>query len=176
MENSILIFDISHLASKPVGETQRYSFAGEEDFEGINLDGPIKGKVEIMRIDEGFNVKVEEFFAGMKSQCEKCLKKFAQTIEIPFMERLFWLETPPKGEDQGLIHFVDKKKLTINITEMLRQEIILHFPLTLVCSPHCKGLCPICGKDRNKVKCKCKPDETAENKHKPFAGLKNLLK
>lgn len=176
MTDDILIFDISHLESKPVGETQRYSFEGEEDFEGIDLDGPIQGKVEIMRIDEGFNVKVEDFFSKMTFKCAKCLKKFQQEIEIPFMERLFFIEEPPKGEDPALIHFVDKKKLTVNITEMLRQEIILHFPLTLVCSTRCLGLCPICGKDRNKVKCKCKPDVTAENKQKPFAGLKNLLK
>ncbi|MEK7085982.1 MAG: DUF177 domain-containing protein, partial [Patescibacteria group bacterium] len=62
----------------------------------------------------------------------------------------------------------------IDLGEFLRQEIILHFPLIPVCSKSCKGLCPTCGKDKNKEDCDCPKRETEG--YKPLAVLKKLIK
>jgi uncharacterized protein len=71
---------------------------------------------------------------------------------------------------------IDKNKLEIDLTEALRQEIILHFPVVQVCSTRCKGLCPYCGKDRNKESCDCKDTQEDGQMTKPLANLKSLLK
>jgi len=42
---------------------------------------------------------------------------------------------------------------------LLRQEIILHFPVVSVCSKSCKGLCPVCGVDLNKENCSCDKEQ-----------------
>ncbi len=44
-----------------------------------------------------------------------------------------------------------------DLTEELRECIILSFPSNPLCSADCKGLCPRCGADLNKGKCSCKP-------------------
>ena len=46
----------------------------------------------------------------------------------------------------------------------------LNLPLISVCKPDCKGLCPVCGANRNVTGCGCLQTDT-EN---PFSVLKDL--
>ena len=41
----------------------------------------------------------------------------------------------------------------IDITEDVRQEIILAYPMVPVCREACKGLCPACGQNLNETTC-----------------------
>ncbi|MFH1284019.1 MAG: DUF177 domain-containing protein [Candidatus Peregrinibacteria bacterium] len=170
---SPLIFDISHLISAPTGENETYSFEGPAVFDGIDLASDVSGKIEIMRIENGVNVAARDIKAKANLRCEKCLGSFTEEIEVKFAERQFLLEKPEEITDPNDTYFVDKIHLTIDLTEMLRQELILHFPVILVCSTRCKGICPYCGKNQNADKCGCKEEKPAA--YHPLAGLKNLL-
>jgi len=44
-----------------------------------------------------------------------------------------------------------------DLTEELRECIILSFPSNPLCNEDCKGLCPHCGADLNKGPCSCRP-------------------
>lgn len=44
----------------------------------------------------------------------------------------------------------------IDISEDIRCELLLEFPMNLLCDDDCPGLCPECGVDLNKEQCKCK--------------------
>lgn len=169
----ILIFDISKLLDKTTGTRENYSFGGHVTLEGLQMKHAVKGGVEIMRIEEGFNVRITNFETKVELPCDKCLKLYGQPIKIKSTERIFYLDNPSKIDDPNDLFLVDKKRLTVDISEVLRQEIILHFPSNLVCSNGCEGLCGICGKDKNKVKCKCEEASTA---YRPLAKLKELLK
>ena len=64
------------------------------------------------------------------------------------------------------IENVFKKKFSVNyevkpgdileIDEDIRQEMILDYPIKVVCKPDCKGLCPNCGQNLNIAECECK--------------------
>jgi uncharacterized metal-binding protein YceD (DUF177 family) len=41
----------------------------------------------------------------------------------------------------------------VDITEDVRQEIILAYPMIPLCDPACKGLCRSCGANLNRVSC-----------------------
>ena len=41
----------------------------------------------------------------------------------------------------------------IDLTDDVRQELILAYPMIAVCRPSCKGLCPICGQNLNAAAC-----------------------
>jgi len=43
----------------------------------------------------------------------------------------------------------------IDLTESIREDIIIAFPLKPLCSEDCKGLCPECGGNLNKGPCGC---------------------
>jgi uncharacterized protein len=38
---------------------------------------------------------------------------------------------------------------TVDLTPLLREELILATPLAPLCRPDCAGLCPVCGEDLN---------------------------
>ena len=41
----------------------------------------------------------------------------------------------------------------LDITDDIRQEIMLAYPMVPVCRPDCKGLCKICGQNLNNASC-----------------------
>ncbi len=178
MSNSSLIFNLAPLMEASTGSRETYSFEVPLEFEGVTLNSNTSGKVEIMKIEDGFNAKVTDLKVMVECECDRCLKKTDKEVVVEMAERQY-LMTPPDESTEKVdvndVYLVHKKDQTIDIGEFLRQEIILHFPLIPVCSKSCKGLCPVCGKDRNKKDCHCKIVEF-EEEYKPLAALKDLLK
>ena len=58
-----------------------------------------------------------------------------------------------------------------DLTEELRECIILSFPSNPLCSEDCKGLCPHCGADLNKGPCHCRPTEGGDLRWGGLDGL-----
>jgi len=44
---------------------------------------------------------------------------------------------------------------TIDLTALVKDEILLSAPIKPLCSNHCKGLCSHCGRDLNIGTCRC---------------------
>lgn len=169
----LLIFDVSRLLEAELGTNEVFSFVGVYKFEDLPLSKPIEGKVEIMRIEYGFNARVFDFSTEVNLTCERCLKEFSYKIEWDSVEAQFYLKKPRDVKDTFDLYMVDTKNQQIDVSELIRQEIILHFPAKSVCLDSCKGLCPVCGVDRNEKECDCQAETEPEN---PFAKLKDLLK
>lgn len=47
----------------------------------------------------------------------------------------------------------------VNLTDDIRETIILAFPTKPLCGPECKGMCSRCGKNLNKATCRCAPEK-----------------
>ena len=43
----------------------------------------------------------------------------------------------------------------IDLSEDVRQTVLLSVPLKLLCTENCKGLCPLCGRNLNSGTCTC---------------------
>ncbi|MGL5831185.1 MAG: YceD family protein [Candidatus Altimarinota bacterium] len=148
----------------------------------IVLTKPVTGKLDIYRLKEGLSVIASDVQSEYQATCNKCLKQFTAPLSIESTERMFLAEMPDRDFDPLEIFLIDLKDLTIDLGEMFRQEIILHFPLFPVCSEHCQGLCPGCKINLNDTK-KHAPDctgvkveESSGPENRPFANLKDLLK
>ena len=55
------------------------------------------------------------------------------------------------GEDYVLAH--DGRVL--DLTEAVREQVLLALPMVLLCRPDCAGICPRCGTNRNAANCSC---------------------
>lgn len=174
MSNSNLKFEVAKLMKASTGTRETYSFQKPVKLEGIKAKSDLQGKLEIMRIEEGLNAKLPEAQLTVELECDKCLKKFDLEINIHEVERQFYFHKPEKIDDPNDIFLVDTKNQKIDISEPLRQEIILHFPEVSVCCLSCKGICAHCGKDRNQEECTCEDD--IPEKNKPLSALKDLMK
>ena len=75
-----------------------------------------------------------------EAACSRCGADFDFTVKVP--DFTVSVETDEKTE------FVD-------LTDELRESIILHLPTYPVCRVDCRGVCPQCGKNLNEGACTC---------------------
>ncbi|MCX7781119.1 MAG: DUF177 domain-containing protein [Negativicutes bacterium] len=104
-----------------------------------------------------------------RMECGRCLETFYARLELPFHELY--------QEQIGLSDQFAEEDLAVfrgdevDITELVRETLILGEPLNRVCDSACKGLCPQCGVNRNFNACSC---QTASVDPR-LAALKKLL-
>jgi uncharacterized protein len=55
----------------------------------------------------------------------------------------------------------------IALADVVTEQVILSMPMKVICRPDCRGLCPVCGADLNRVICDC-PKARGDS---PFAAL-----
>jgi uncharacterized protein len=170
-----LIFKISRLWTSPEGTIERVEIDAETGFDPKEIPAAshLEGELMFAKLKEEISVMAPELRIKIHFICNKCLKKFIGQVTVLDAERRFLAKKPKKFEDLQDTFLIDMKDLTVDLNEMLRQEIILHFPLVPVCSIRCKGLCAVCGKDRNKQPCKCEQEDPGTQQ--PFKNLKKLL-
>ena len=86
--------------------------------------------------------------------CDRCLKPVDKTLVLQFDREVFApdvIETIPDGaEDQ---EFMDDYQF--NVEDLLNNEIVINWPMKILCKPDCKGICRQCGKDLNTGTCDC---------------------
>jgi uncharacterized protein len=56
----------------------------------------------------------------------------------------------------------------IDLADVATEQVILSVPIKVVCDNECRGLCPVCGVNRNLTRCDCSPPQH----NSPFASLK----
>lgn len=183
MENQ-LIFSVAELYKRDEGKTEEFHLEVDQAFDKQDfvLKSPINTDVILMKIEKGIAVILEKFTYDIEAQCTRCLKKLKLHMEIPTIDRNFLFQTPTKVEDDRDLYLVDMKRMEVDLLELFRQEILLHYDPFPVCSVSCKGICLVCGKDRNKADCghegleQVDPIEPQPKVIHPFKDLKNKLK
>jgi uncharacterized protein len=63
-------------------------------------------------------------------------------------------DVEPHGEGHvvGLAEYRDE---AIDLGEVIREQLYLALPMKPLCQESCKGLCPVCGANRNRETCHC---------------------
>ena len=115
----------------------------------------------------GFSVK-GTLKTSLHSQCARCAKEFEEPFETKFDER-FEKNADEDGECYG---FSGEE---LDVSQMLRDAILLNMQPYSVCRPDCRGLCPVCGCDLNTAQCACAQEAAEEEPPSPFAALRTLL-
>ena len=75
--------------------------------------------------------------------CARCLDDIRVTIEVKNL----------------CFHFEKVRDLEVDLTDEVREELLLAFPSCFYCSPDCKGICPMCGANLNHASCSCNTQE-----------------
>lgn len=175
MKQKGLLFEASDLVRDKQGA--RISFEIKEELtidfgKYVKAISPFSGEIIFTKIREGIQVQMKNVHAKFEFVCTKCSQKFEKDVKSQESKRIYYFEKQLEINDIFDIFYVDIKNMSIDISEAIRQEIILHFPPIPVCSNSCKGLCPTCGADLNDTSCKCVTQESQQEK--PLAILKTL--
>ncbi len=158
--------NVGFIIHEEVGYNADFPF----EFDKINLGGDLllhdfSGLVNVGRTPQGLLVTGE--FSGTTSlECARCLKAFDQQLHWNMTELYAFNEK--SVSESGLIVPEDAK---IDLEPLIRDYALLEIPISPVCKPDCKGLCPVCGQDLNVRDCGHRPQEDES----PFSPLKKLL-
>lgn len=128
-------------------------------FDQVCLSGEFVGAGESVKISGTAR-------AVVRAHCALCLSPLSQEIEAP-VDEVFTKTLDPDNPDQ---YPLDGYK--IDPTPVVRDALLLELPLRFLCGEDCKGLCPVCGINRNTQRCTCQ--EGPDGKH-PFSALSGLL-
>ena len=139
------------------------------------LTKPVCAQVKLLKLPHEINVQLKDLVAAFNVFCIRCTKSFESTLTIPFVEREFLIDLHERdiGPSED-VFYVDLENHEIVLDEMIRQEIVLHFPYNPVCSDGCLGLCSHCGVNLNETQCDCRPQQEKSDRIWPFRGLKVL--
>ncbi|MDA8197732.1 MAG: DUF177 domain-containing protein [Actinomycetota bacterium] len=81
----------------------------------------------------------------MITECRRCLSETSEDLLVEVRE--LFLEG---GDDEESYPFEGE---FIDLTEMVRDSIVLALPAAPICRADCKGICQVCGANRNDVDC-----------------------
>jgi uncharacterized protein len=170
-----MLYNVAQLMKASVG-TSLEDDIHEEDIqldEDLKVIGPIDGHVRIRRTNQGLLVDGWVDLT-LELTCTRCLKIFEQPIHVTFMEQfhptvdiITGVALPPIEEED--VFPIDDHHL-IDITEAIRQQVLLALPMATLCQEDCAGLCSQCGHDLNLGPCDCKPEVDTR-----FSVLEKLL-
>jgi uncharacterized protein len=138
----------------------------------VQTVAPVEGEVRFQRTNQGILVSGAAD-TTVRLQCVRCLEPFDQPVHVDFAEMflptievLSGRPLPTVTEEQG---FAIDAHHQLDLTEMLRQHIILNLPDQPICRPACAGLCPVCGGNRNITPCTCETE--SDNQWSALAHL-----
>ena len=132
------------------------------DEEDVRLTEPAEVRGRIKRSGEEVELR-GELHAKVESLCSRCLKPVELPIHAEFAER-FVPAVSWRAEEQHELQEEDLNLAVfdgeaIELDDLVREEILLAMPGHVLCREDCKGLCPICGIDRNVKSCQCEINE-----------------
>jgi uncharacterized protein len=110
--------------------------------------GPVRADVRAETSNHIFRVK-GTLHTTVTYQCSRCLEHNSQALDAPFDES--FTNQPSKVDED--IHFVPGDE--IDLDPYIEETINLALEYCPVCDVDCKGLCPVCGCNRNRTTCNC---------------------
>ena len=136
------------------GHDQEFSFeteVGELDIpeDVCEFDGKISVEGTVCTTGESYRaqgtIRCKKIFL-----CDRCLKPSAVEQIHEFSEDYC---TVAERAERESVNYTDGS--TIDITELVRDTLMAAQPLSNLCKPDCRGLCPVCGTDLNEGTCDC---------------------
>lgn len=157
----------------PIAEVFR---PGSIDFFDAQLrqvsDLEVSGSAELkaatmeIRVSGRLNVRME-------ADCDRCLEAASFPIALDFdliyrpMPNAFAEEVVLTEEDTEIAFY---RGLGLELADVVREQVLLALPMQRVCHPDCRGICPVCGENRNLAACNC----AAGWQDDRWAGLRRL--
>jgi len=113
----------------------------------------------------------------IRMPCSRCLEPVERDLDLE--SEIIFKEVPrnvPKElnltEDD--LKVIEYEGGQIDMTDRIREAIILEVPIKPLCSESCKGLCPICGRNLNHGDCGCEV-KVVDPRWKALEDLKRCM-
>lgn len=119
---------------------------------------PVRDKGDChIKVEHGKEKTKELFITGraevvLELPCDRCL----EGVEIPFaldFHKRVLLDEQTEDEESDEANYIDGYYLDVD--KLLYNEILVGWPMKVLCSESCKGICSVCGQNLNEGTCDC---------------------
>lgn len=124
----------------------------------IRLAGPAVLRAVVYRAGDHIDVQ-GTVTASVDLACGRCLAPIQRILQAQvrlFAERRELRDRRPPEEvredDVGIVYHDGR---FVDLTDEIRQVLLVELPWQSVCRDDCRGLCPRCGADLNESPCRC---------------------
>ena len=119
-----------------------------EDVKHVRFASPVavKGSIEN---HAGAVILQMQIDCSLHVTCDRCLKETVQ--DFSYKEEHTVVRRLESGEEEE--GYVIARAESIDPDEIALTDLLLELPTKMLCKEDCKGLCPVCGCDRNETDC-----------------------
>lgn len=169
-----MAIDLTNLTESSLAFDKEFA-ADDIELEGENVElrGPVRIHGEVRR--EGAETIATGTIEGDAAiNCTRCVTPVEYELSVPFSVKYLSADAVAENESAE----VDPAELDadvipesgLELAELAREQILLSLPMQFFCERGCKGLCTICGGNRNLIDCKCEEKEIDPR----WAALKDI--
>jgi uncharacterized protein len=114
----------------------------------------LRGRLE--KIGEDYLLRAS-LQGQVETTCARCLEPAQVALNVPLVVTFVSAEANKTGDDEDpdVIGFLGNE---IDVGDEIRDEILLALPINPLCKESCRGLCTVCGANRNVTACACKTE------------------
>jgi uncharacterized protein len=146
---------------KSAGLSLVFDFKDEFKIESLALVSPLEAHLKLTNVGSSNILLQGSLEAEVAQICSRCAEGYSQKLRVELCE-----EFVPEGDsrlnadnkDLSLedLNIFSLEEEFIDLTEVIRQNLISALPLQPLCRKDCRGLCPQCGVNLNVAPCSCK--------------------
>ena len=169
-----MIIEIERIPEEGLKVSRDFEFTCDElveenavFLEPVHVDGTIR------RVGEEVLIK-GQINARLNLICCRCLAPFEFPVDSVF-DLIFLpeeLEDPKEQLENEDMNRLFYQNPSIDLEDIILEQLNLTFPLRPLCSDKCQGLCPVCGKLVDKGTCSCTKNESDHR----LVNLKTFLR
>jgi uncharacterized protein len=126
--------------------------------EELHFHSPVVYDLVVVKFDEKVRIR-GSVKCVLNLSCARCLEEFLLPVEGSLDIKLSPRGSAPSGGEFELkardldVDYYDGDE--IELAPLLCEEVYLDIPTRPLCAEECKGLCDVCGKNRNVEECGC---------------------
>ena len=154
-----MLISLSEIMNLPTDGVQKRTAPYEaETFSRCGVTYPITEKSDVQLAVTnlgGRKVRIEtEANVVLSVPCDRCLVE--QRVEVPISSEVeidFNASEEDRVNDLNETGYIDGYDLDVD--RLVYEEILLGFPMKVLCQEDCKGICKVCGANLNQGECGC---------------------
>jgi uncharacterized protein len=144
----------------------------------FRIVAPVEFAADVRKDQEKVRL-VGRMQAVLELDCSRCLDSYQIPVDAP-IDLMFLpgsantgvAEREIEDEDIGVSYYHDD---VIDLAEVMREQCHLALPMKPLCRDDCRGLCPVCGVNRNRETCDCQAT-WVDPRLEPLRALKQMKK
>ncbi len=179
----MLSYNVAGLLQAPPGTSRTYPVVLEEMpiADDLELSAPIRGEVRLSRTGDSILAEAR-LDTAVAETCSRCLIEISAPVSVELREEALpsvdvhsghVLETRPGRVSEEALRLDEHHEL--DLFPAIRDAISLAEPIAPLCRADCRGLCVICGADRNLDPAHSHPDDEIDPRLSVLAEFRDRL-